>query len=75
MRTDTRPVCYGYGRHSTAKQEFTRAAQRAKVKEYWRQNLKPADLPPLNGTASRERIWAWSKPREAINATRKEGTG
>jgi type II secretory pathway pseudopilin PulG len=23
------------------------------------------DLPPLNGTASRERIWGWSKPREA----------
>jgi hypothetical protein len=33
------------------------------------------DLPPLNGTASRERIWGWSKPREATNATRKEGTG
>jgi DNA invertase Pin-like site-specific DNA recombinase len=41
MRTDTRPICYGYGRHSTAKQEFTRAAQRAKVKAYWRQHLKP----------------------------------
>ena len=33
------------------------------------------DLPPLNGTAPRERIWGWSKPREATNATRKEGTG
>jgi len=33
------------------------------------------DLPPLNSTASRERIWGWSKPREATNATRKEGTG
>ncbi len=33
------------------------------------------DLPPFNGTASRERIWGWSKPREATNATRKEGTG
>ena len=32
MRTDA--VCYGYGRHSTAKQEFTRAAQLAKVKAY-----------------------------------------
>jgi len=42
MRTDT--FCYGYGRHSTAKQEFTRAAQRAKVKEYWRQNLKPKGI-------------------------------
>ena len=37
--------------------------------------LLVADLPPLNGTASRERIWGWSKPREATNATRKEGTG
>ena len=37
----SRPVCYGYGRHSTIKQEFTRAAQRAKVKEYWRQQLRP----------------------------------
>ena len=33
------------------------------------------DLPPLNSTASRERIWGRSKPREATNATRKEGTG
>ena len=33
------------------------------------------DLPPLNSTTSRERIWEWSKPREATNATRKEGTG
>ena len=33
------------------------------------------DLPPLNSTTSRERIWGWSKPREATNATRKEGTG
>jgi len=33
------------------------------------------DLPPLNGTASRERIWGWSKTREATNATRQEGTG
>ena len=39
--------------------------------------LRPGlgDLPPLNSTASRERIWGWSKPREATNATRKEGTG
>ena len=35
----------------------------------------PLDLPPLNGTASRETIWGWSEPREATNATRKEGTG
>ena len=37
--------------------------------------LKRCDLPPLNSTTSRERIWGWSKPREATNATRKEGTG
>jgi hypothetical protein len=33
------------------------------------------DLPRLNSTAPRERIWVWSKPREATNATRKEKTG
>jgi putative DNA-invertase from lambdoid prophage Rac len=33
-------VCYGYGRHSTVKQGLTRSAQRAKIKEYWRANLK-----------------------------------
>jgi len=38
-------------------------------------NARASDLPPLNSTASRERIWGWSKPREATNATRKEGTG
>jgi hypothetical protein len=26
------------------------------------------DLPPLNGTTSRESIWGWSKPRDAANA-------
>jgi hypothetical protein len=36
---------------------------------------RDTDLPPLNGTTPRERIWGWSKPREATNATRKEGTG
>ena len=30
------------------------------------------DLPPFNSTASRERIWWWSKPREAAHATRTE---
>ena len=38
-------------------------------------NAADTDLPPLNSTTSRERIWGWSKPREATNATRKEGTG
>ena len=40
-----------------------------------RRIMPPTDLPPLNSTTSRERIWGWSKPREAINATRKEGIG
>ena len=39
------------------------------------QEFVVTDLPPLNSTTSRERIWGWSKPREATNATRKEGTG
>lgn len=38
--TDDGPVCYGYGRHSTHKQEFTRKAQLTKVKEYWRRHLR-----------------------------------
>jgi len=38
------------------------------------QDQATTDRPPLNGTASRETIWGRSKPREAINATRKEGT-
>ena len=41
----------------------------------WEHVTLEGDLPPLNGTTSRERIWGWSKPREATNATRKEGTG
>jgi hypothetical protein len=32
-------------------------------------------VPLSNGTTSRERVWGWSKPREASSATRKEGTG
>ena len=39
------------------------------------QTFNQTDLPPLNGTTSREIIWSWCKPREATNATRKEGTG
>lgn len=39
-KTIDRPICYGYGRHSTIKQEFTRKAQREKVKDYWRRHLK-----------------------------------
>jgi len=38
--TSSRPICYGYGRHSTAKQDMTRKVQHAKVKAHWRNNLK-----------------------------------
>jgi len=38
-------------------------------------SVRFVDLPPLNSTTSRARIWGWSKPREATNATRKEGAG
>jgi DNA invertase Pin-like site-specific DNA recombinase len=34
-------VCYGYGRHSTAKQEMTREAQEFRVTEYYERNLRP----------------------------------
>lgn len=40
LTDDGRPICYAYGRHSTIKQEYTRLAQRAKLKDYWRANLK-----------------------------------
>lgn len=35
------PICYGYGRHSTAKQEMTREAQEFRVVDYYERNLKP----------------------------------
>jgi DNA invertase Pin-like site-specific DNA recombinase len=38
--SDDGPICYGYGRHSTHKQEFTRKAQRLKTKQYWWRNLR-----------------------------------
>ena len=34
------PVCYGYGRHSTAKQGLTKKAQYLKCKRYWAHHLK-----------------------------------
>lgn len=34
------PVCYGYGRHSTGKQELTREVQEFKCHEYWQRNLR-----------------------------------
>lgn len=33
-------VCYGYGRHSTNKQELTAAAQEKRCVEYWEKHLK-----------------------------------
>lgn len=38
---DTAPRCYGYGRHSTIKQEYTQRAQRQRVKSYYRKHLRP----------------------------------
>lgn len=38
--SETRPICYAYGRHSTVKQEYTKRAQWEKLKHYWRANLK-----------------------------------
>ena len=35
------PTCYGYGRHSTAKQGATEQVQRAAVEAYFRGTLKP----------------------------------
>jgi len=34
-------VCYGYGRHSTNKQELTQEVQEFRTHEYWERNLKP----------------------------------
>jgi glycosyltransferase involved in cell wall biosynthesis len=58
------------GRHFAA-MNFRRSV----VQEAISDALHAFDLPPLNSTTSRERNWEWSKPREATNATRKEGTG
>lgn len=37
---DRTPVCYGYGRHSTNKQELTQEVQAFRTKEYWERTLK-----------------------------------
>jgi DNA invertase Pin-like site-specific DNA recombinase len=34
------PVCYGYGRHSTNKQELTKEVQQFRTKEHWDRNLR-----------------------------------
>lgn len=34
------PICYGYGRHSTNKQELTREVQEHRTQEYWERNLR-----------------------------------
>lgn len=41
MKTERTPVCYGYGRHSTNKQELTQEVQEFRTYEYWERNLKP----------------------------------
>lgn len=38
---DRTPICYCYGRHSTAKQELTREAQEFRCTEYYERHLKP----------------------------------
>lgn len=35
------PICYGYGRHSTNKQELTQQAQEYRVYEYYQRTLEP----------------------------------
>lgn len=37
MRT---PICYGYGRHSTNKQELTREVQEFRTQDHWERNLR-----------------------------------
>lgn len=37
---DRVPVCYGYGRHSTNKQELTREVQEHRTYQHWEKNLK-----------------------------------
>lgn len=39
--SNTAPTCYGYGRHSTNKQELTREVQEFRTHEYWDRNLRP----------------------------------
>ena len=51
------------------------ALSQQEVNEIIAQCSESGDLPPLNGTTPRERIWGWSQLREATNATRKEGAG
>lgn len=44
MQAERQPVCYGYGRHSTNKQELTREVQEFRTHEYWERNLKPKGI-------------------------------
>jgi DNA invertase Pin-like site-specific DNA recombinase len=37
----SQPQCYGYGRHSTNKQELTQEVQEFRTHEYWERSLKP----------------------------------
>lgn len=83
-KIDGGPVCYGYGRHSTVKQGMTRAAQRAKVKAYWRANLKRKgirwggfyyDTAVRGGTSFSERpegriVYAIARPKDYIVTAR-----
>lgn len=41
---DRIPICYGYGRHSTNKQELTQEVQEFRTQEYWERTLKPKGI-------------------------------
>jgi hypothetical protein len=44
------PLCYGYGRLSTALPNLTRAAQEELVRRYWLEHLQPAGVEPARAT-------------------------
>jgi DNA invertase Pin-like site-specific DNA recombinase len=44
VQAERTPVAYGYGRHSTNKQELTREVQEFRTHEYWERNLKPKGI-------------------------------
>jgi DNA invertase Pin-like site-specific DNA recombinase len=41
LTMDRISICYGYGRHSTNKQELTQEVQEFRTREYWERSLKP----------------------------------
>lgn len=77
-------MCYGYGRHSTVKQGLTKSAQCAKIKQYWRSNLKRKgvrwggfyyDKAVRGGTSFSEReqgriVYAIARPKDYVVTAR-----